>query len=137
MDLKSRMFCLAVSVFPAVSAFAFNPNASSTLPGGMAGAPESAGFSPGEVVGLYKAAVARGELAVFGTTLSLSMIRPTRVEYVFDLVGNGSRVEVYSEFVTPLDAPIATDCKAYGVSAVITVDGRIVDTEVHVWPSEK
>lgn len=89
---------------------------------------------PAEVVALYKSAVTRGELVVFGKTLANSMIRPTRVEYVYDLVTDVPAVKVYAELLVPFSAPDPIDCKVYGVSALISTDGRIVDTEAHLWP---
>lgn len=121
----------------AVLPLAFSADASPTRPSEITGKAGPAIAAPGEVVALFRLAVKRGELVVFGKTLDLTMIRPLRVEYVFDLVDKRSGVKVYSELVTPLDAQNLNECKAYGVSAVVTPDGRIIETEVHVWPSKQ
>lgn len=123
--------------FPAVFVLALSAHGTPMLPSGATGKAEPVVVAPGEVVALFRSAVARGELVVFGKTLDLSMIRPSRVEYVFDLVHNRSAVKVYSELVTPLDSPNLNNCRAHGVSAIITLDGRIIETEVHVWPSKQ
>ena len=129
--MRSLFGCLAVLPL------AFSAHASPTRPSDVTDEAGRAIVAPGEVVSLFRLAVERGELVVFGKTLDLTMVRPLRVEYVFDLVDNRSGVEVYSELVTPLDAPNLKECKAYGVSAVVTPDGRITETEVHVWPSKQ
>lgn len=83
---------------------------------------------------MFGSAVTRGELVVFGKIVDLSMINPSRVEYVFDLVNNMRTVRVYSDLITPLRTPDLDNCKVYGISAEISLDGHIVGTEAHVWP---
>ena len=82
------------------------------------------------------AAVDRGELKVFGRTLDRSMIEPVSVEYLFELETGVSRIRIFSKIQTPISLPGIEGCKLYGISAVIGIDGRILETEAHLHPMQ-
>jgi hypothetical protein len=87
-----------------------------------------------EVVEIYFQAVARGELVVFDRKLDKSMLKPVRVEYVYELNSTIPRVKVYSELKEPIPIPDHRNCTLRGVSATLDANGRIIETEVHIWP---
>jgi hypothetical protein len=89
---------------------------------------------PHEVVEIYFQAVERGELVVFDRKLSKSMLIPVSVEYVYDLKRATPSVKVYSELKQPMPVPGQESCKLRGVSAILDADGRIIETEAHIWP---
>ena len=91
---------------------------------------------PHEVIEIYLKAVSRGELMVFGQQLTKSMLTPIRVEYVYELTNAIPRIKVYSELKTPLPVPAQADCKIRGVSAILNADGRIVETQAHIWTEQ-
>lgn len=110
--------------------------ANAHLPGGAPVQDTPRFAPPREIVARYMAAVDRGELTVFGRTLDRSMIEPASVEYVFDLETGVSRIRIFSKIQTPIYLPGIEGCKLYGISAVISFDGRILETEVHLHPME-
>ena len=89
---------------------------------------------PHKVVEIYFQAVGRGELTVFDRTLNKSMLTPVSVEYVYRLDSAIPRVKVYAELKQPIPVPGQESCKLRGVSAILDADGRIVETEAHIWP---
>jgi hypothetical protein len=89
---------------------------------------------PHEIVEIYFLAVGRGELVVFGRKLSKSMLIPISVEYVYDLRSAMPRVKVYSKLKQPMPVPGQESCKLRGVSAILDGEGRIIETEAHIWP---
>lgn len=88
--------------------------------------------APDPLVERYLEAVDRGELKLFGLTLARSMIVPARIEYVYDLFSQTTRIKVYSNLKAPLPVPGQPDCQILGVSAVME-DGHITEIESHVW----
>ena len=99
---------------------------------GQQGAPA---FPPvNEIVAMFDAAVARGELVVFEKSIRPDKVRAVRVEYVFDLDARSPTVKVYAELAPLLDPPGMPNCKAFAISAFISVDGHIIETEVHIRP---
>lgn len=88
---------------------------------------------PHEVVDVFLDAVGRGELVVFDRTIERSMLVPVSVEYVYTLGNAVPQVKVYSELNKPMVVPGRENCKVRGVSAVLDDDGRIVETEAHIW----
>ena len=91
---------------------------------------------PHEVIEIYLKAVSRGELIVFGQKLTKSMLTPVRVEYVYELTNAIPRIKVYSELKTPLAVPAQVDCQIRGVSAILDSDGRIIETQAHIWTEQ-
>ena len=89
---------------------------------------------PHEIVEIYFQAVDRGELVVFERKLNKSMLVPVSVEYVYELESAIPRVKVYSELKQPVPVPGQESCKLRGISAVLDADGRIIETEAHIWP---
>ena len=89
---------------------------------------------PHEVVEIYFQAVGRGELVVFDRKLDKSMLIPVRVEYVYELDSAIPRIKVYSELKEFMPVPGQTNCKLRGVSVILDADGRIIETEAHIWP---
>lgn len=89
---------------------------------------------PHEVVEIYFQAVGRGELVVFDQKLDRSMLTPVRVEYVYELDSAIPRIKVYSELKVSMPVPGQKNCKFRGVSVILDADGRIIETEAHIWP---
>lgn len=81
-------------------------------------------------------AVERGDLAIFGVQLGTGMLRPTRVEYVYELSRTTPEVRVYAEFTTPLDVPDNDTCEVRALSATLDEHGNIIDVQAHVWPRQ-
>lgn len=90
---------------------------------------------PDRLVAQFLAAVDRGELVVFGHTLSRAMLDPARVEYSYDLATRSTRIRVHAALFAPLPVPGRTNCEVRAVSAVIQ-GGRITEIESHVWLEE-
>jgi hypothetical protein len=90
--------------------------------------------SPHEVVEIFLRAVGRGELVVFDRKLNESMLIPVSVEYVYELTSATPRVKVYSKLKQPMPVPGQESCKLRGVSAILDAEGRIIETEAHIWP---
>jgi hypothetical protein len=88
--------------------------------------------APDTLVERYLEAVDRGELQLFGHTLSRAMIVPVRVEYAYELSDRTTRIRIHSNLKTPLPVPGQPDCRVLAVSAVME-DGQITEIESHVW----
>jgi len=88
--------------------------------------------SPRTVIGTFLRAVGRGELLVFGRELVESMITPIHVEYVYELDDPIPSTRVYSRLNRALPLPGCDECRIEGVSAELSLDGRIVDIETHL-----
>ena len=88
--------------------------------------------NPDSLVHRYLLAVDRGELVIFGQKLDRSMIVLVRIEYVYELASQTTRIKVYSNLKAPLPVPGQPDCQILGVSAVME-DGQITEIESHVW----
>jgi hypothetical protein len=98
-------------------------------------APIKPDFSePHEVIGIYLKAVDRGELIVLDRKLKRTMLIPIRVEYVYELDSAIPRIKVYSKLKQPIPVPEQGTCKIKGVSAILDHNGRIIETEAHIWP---
>jgi hypothetical protein len=92
------------------------------------------GFSqPHYILATYLAAVDRGELEVCDQELSRSMIVPVRIEYVYDVETADIQVTVYSRLRRPIRVPDTEGCTVRAVGAVLSADGHIVETTIHVW----
>ena len=81
---------------------------------------------------MFDAAVARGELVVFESRVRPGAVRAVRVEYVVDLDSRRPTVKVYAELIPLLDPPLMPNCKAFAISAFISADGHITETDVHI-----
>lgn len=88
--------------------------------------------APDTLVHRYLEAVDRGELKVFGHTLSRAMIVPVRVEYTYELSDRTTRIRIHSDLKAPLPLPGQPDFRVLEVSAVME-DGQITEIESHVW----
>ncbi len=80
----------------------------------------------------YLDAVDRGELQTFGRRLDRSEIAPVRLEYIYDIASETMEIRVYSNLKNPVPVPGQTGSQVLGVSSIIA-DGKIVETESHVW----
>jgi hypothetical protein len=87
-----------------------------------------------EVIRTYFKAVSRGELIVLERKLEKSMLIPIRVEYVYELDSAIPRIKVYSKLKQPIPVPEQGTCKIKGVSSILDNNGRIIETEAHIWP---
>jgi hypothetical protein len=92
--------------------------------------------APAEVVKIFLEAVKRGELVVLGRKLDASMLKPVRVEYVYDLDSAIPRIKVYSELQPPIPVPAHAGCRLGGIGAILDDEGHIVGTEAHVVPEQ-
>ena len=88
--------------------------------------------APDTLVHRYLEAVDRGELKLFGHTLSRAMIVPVRVEYAYELSDRTTRIRIHANLKAPLPLPGQPDCRVLAVSAVME-DGQITEIESHVW----
>jgi hypothetical protein len=88
--------------------------------------------APDTLVQRYLEAVDRGELKLFGHTLSRAMIVPVRVEYAYELSERTTRIRIHANLKAPLPLPGQPDCRVLAVSAVME-DGQITEIESHVW----
>jgi len=89
---------------------------------------------PTKIVEIYLKAVNRGELKVFDNVLDESMLIPSRVEYIYELNSVDPIIRVYSKLKQPMPMPGQQGCKLRAVSSTLDGDGRIIETEAHVWP---
>ena len=97
-------------------------------------APVKPEFSePHEVIGTYLNAVNRGELIVLDRKIEKSMLIPIRVEYVYELDSAIPRIKVYSKLKKPIPVPGQENCNIKGVSAILDINGSIIETEAHIW----
>ena len=67
---------------------------------------------PHKVVQQFNAAVAKGGLFIFDKQFDSTMLRPLRVEYVYELSNSIPKVKVYAELITPMPVPGQTGCPA-------------------------
>ena len=88
---------------------------------------------PHEVIRTYFKAVSRGELIVLERKLEKSMLIPIRVEYVYELDSAIPRIKVYSKLKQPIPVPGQENCNIKGVSAILDINGSIIETEAHIW----
>lgn len=89
---------------------------------------------PHDVVSVFLIAVDRKELIVFDLVFDRDMIKPSRVEYVYELDSPIPTIKVYSELKQAISVPHHEDCEIRGISAVVSADGRIIESTAHVWP---
>ena len=87
---------------------------------------------PDRLVDAFLKAVDRGELTIYGQTLTREMIDPTQVEYVYDLVSRETRLRVHATLKQALKLRDQPGCRILCISAEME-DGRIVEIESHLW----
>ena len=87
-----------------------------------------------EVLALFLAAVDRGELSLFGVTLRRDQVTPARIELVLDLRTRTTARKVYVEIDEPLPVPGHPDYAIEGITATLTGENRIGETEAHLSP---
>jgi hypothetical protein len=87
---------------------------------------------PNEIILLFNKAVKNGELYVFDTKISLEMITPQNVQYVYELKNLKPLIKIYSLINRPIPVPYHDGCMVNGVTATMTIDGRIIESAAHV-----
>lgn len=90
---------------------------------------------PYRVVDTFLQAVDRGELVVFGRTLSREMVLPTRIEYSYDLAGRSTDIRIHADLREPIVLSGGAGHRVRCISAAMK-DGHIVEVESHVWLDE-
>ena len=88
-------------------------------------------IDPHQVADVFMAAVARGELVVFGDPLGANALDPRQVEYVYSLHAPLPTVRVHADLRQPLPIPGAPAVRATAVTSVLDRAGRIIDSVVH------
>lgn len=89
--------------------------------------------SPQQSVQTFLLAVRREQLTLFHYTLDRSMLKPLRVEYVYDLGKAMPQIAVYSELTQPIGMPGNPGVEVRGVTAVLGHGGNIVETQAHAY----
>jgi hypothetical protein len=87
-----------------------------------------------QVIKVYLEAVGRGELMIFEKTVTRSMLKPERVEYVYTLDSRLPRVSVFSTLTVSLPFPDMPDLQVQGITGFLDWKGRITDSTVHCQP---
>lgn len=87
---------------------------------------------PDRLVDAFLKAVDRGELTIYGRSLTREMINPTQVEYVYDLLSRKTSLRIHATLKEPLKLPDQPGCRILCISAEME-DGRIVEIESHLW----
>ena len=83
-------------------------------------------------VDAYLKAVDRGELKVFDKKIDRSRINPARVEYFYEIASGTTEIRAHTNLKDYMAVPNQPGAKVRSVSSVIE-DGKIVETESHVW----
>lgn len=112
----------------------------SFLTSGYAGKPDFCLVDPSRphiagaetVLNDYLEAVDRGELRSFGRKLERSEIMPTKVEYIYQIATGTMEIRVTSNLKEPMEIPGQAGIVVRSLCSVVD-DGRIVETESHVW----
>jgi hypothetical protein len=87
---------------------------------------------PDQLVDTFLKAVDRGELTIYGQTLTREMINPIQVEYVYDLLSRKTKLRIHATLKEPLTLPDQPGCRILCISAEME-DGSIVEIESHLW----
>lgn len=87
---------------------------------------------PDRLVDAFLKAVDRGELTIYGRSLTREMINPTQVEYLYDLLSRKTSLRIHATLKEPLKLPDQPGCRILCISAEME-DGRIVEIESHLW----
>ena len=89
------------------------------------------GFRLDNVIDYFYKAVDRRELQVFGIVVDKTMITPVRVEFIFQIGDVDPRIEIYSELRQPIPIPKVEQLCIHGITAVMDLNGNIVDSVAH------
>ena len=84
------------------------------------------------IVREYLDAVDRGELRTFDRTLARSEIIPLKVEYSYQIASGTMEIKVYSNLKEPVAVPNQPGAEVRGICSIMD-DGKIVQTESHIW----
>ena len=77
-------------------------------------------------------AVEHDSLLVMGRRVDSAVLRAIRVEYVFSLDDGPPLVQVYAVLKLPMELEELPCCEVSGVTAVMTLDGTIVEVQAHI-----
>ena len=77
-------------------------------------------------------AVERDSLLVMGCRIDSAVLRPLRVDYAFSLEGAAPLVQVYAILKLPLALEELPGCEVSAVTAVMTLDGTIIEVQAHI-----
>lgn len=80
----------------------------------------------------FMQAVEHDSLLVMGYRVDSAILRPMRVEYLFSLDGGPPFVQVYSILKLPMELEELPGAEVSGVTAVMTLDGTIVEVQAHI-----
>ncbi len=120
-------------VFLALFSILVNGPVQALLPQDLTDLSSSQFTRPQQVVEIFLQAVDRGELVIFNTTLTRSMLKPVRVDYAYQLNDPIPVIKVYSELQQPLAVPEQENCQVRAVSATLNALGNITDSKAHIW----
>ena len=81
---------------------------------------------------MFMQALERDSLLVMGRRLDSVQLRPVRIEYVYALNGSPPLVRVYAVLKLPMELDQFPGCEVGGVTAVMTLDGTIVEVQAHI-----
>ena len=87
-----------------------------------------------EVLSNFLLAVDRGELILFGEILNRDEITPLRVELFLDLSNGSTTTKVYSDLKKPIILPDDPKFMVNSISAILSGDNHIAESEAHVMP---
>ena len=80
----------------------------------------------------FMQAVEHDSLLVMGYRVDSAILRPMRVEYLFSLDGGPPFVQVYSILKLPMELEELPGAEVSGVTAVMTLDGTIIEVQAHI-----
>jgi hypothetical protein len=80
----------------------------------------------------FMQAVEHDSLLVMGHRVDSAVLRPVRVEYLFSLDGGVPVIQVYAILKLPMELEELPCCEVSGVTAVMTLDGTIVEVQAHI-----
>jgi hypothetical protein len=80
----------------------------------------------------FMQAVEHDSLLVMGHRVDSAVLRPMRVEYLFSLDGGAPVIQVYAILKLPMELEELPCCEVSGVTAVMTLDGTIVEVQAHI-----
>lgn len=80
----------------------------------------------------FMQAVEHDSLLVMGRRVDSAVLRPIRVEYIYSLDGGPPVVQVYAILKLPMELEELPGCEVSGVTAVMTLNGTIVEVQAHI-----
>ncbi|WP_455206488.1 hypothetical protein [Kaarinaea lacus] len=84
-----------------------------------------------EVIGIFKAAVNRGELILFENQVAYSNLKPQHVEYIYKIGETKPTIKVYSLLNKSMPLPAMPDIHVEGVTVILDAKGHIIEAVVH------